>query len=205
MSNFSDDVKEFNEMYGLPTPAKPSLQSVGNPAARLKAFKDILLEEVEEIEEIITAVIERKNSPLQCLTMLADLLGDLQVYCASEMVKFGIPNAPVLGIIMQSNFSKLDATGKVIMDERGKVLKGPHYWKPEPKIEAMLAELLDPKPVTPHSEADFSTWKRDNLERFAVATSAELKLVLDDLKIALRSYRLSVTKELEVPAAVETQ
>lgn len=204
MSNFSDGIKEFNAMYGLPTPATPTLKAVGNTEARLKAFKAILLEEVEEIEEIFDAVTWQTKTPLQCLTMIADLLGDLQVYCASEMIKYGIPNAPVLDIIMQSNFSKLDATGKVIMDERGKVLKGPHYWKPEPKIEAMLTELLNPKPVAPHSVADFSTWKRDNLERFAAEAATELKTLQADLKIALRSYRLSVTKELEVLKAVET-
>jgi predicted HAD superfamily Cof-like phosphohydrolase len=72
--------------------------------------------------------------------MLADLLGDIQVYCASEMRKFGLPQDDVLSIIMQSNFSKLGADGKPIYDERGKVQKGPGYWKPEPKISAMLEE-----------------------------------------------------------------
>jgi len=28
-----------------------------------------------------------------------------------------------------------------IYDERGKVMKGPGYWKPEPKIEELLASL----------------------------------------------------------------
>ena len=27
-----------------------------------------------------------------------------------------------------------------IADERGKVMKGPNYWKPEPKIREILAE-----------------------------------------------------------------
>ena len=73
--------------------------------------------------------------------MLADLLGDLQVYCASEMTKFGLPLDGVLDVIMQSNFSKLGADGKPIYDERGKVLKGPNYWKPEPKIHQLLQSL----------------------------------------------------------------
>ncbi len=77
--------------------------------------------------------------------MLGDLLGDVQVYCASEMAKFGLPLDEVLAIIMQSNFSKLDADGKPIYDERGKVMKGPGYWKPEPKIQALLASLREGK------------------------------------------------------------
>ena len=41
---------------------------------------------------------------------------------------------------MESNFSKLGGDGKVIKDERGKILKGPNYWKPELRIKEMLKE-----------------------------------------------------------------
>ena len=139
MSAFSEDIEKFNGIYKLPVNAKPA-QDVGVPAVeRMKAFKSILLEEVDEIDEIIEAAEQGKPS-LEVLTMLADLLGDLQVYCASEMAKFGLPLDQILAIIMQSNFSKLGADGKPIYDERGKVQKGPNYWKPEPKIQALLAE-----------------------------------------------------------------
>lgn len=57
------------------------------------------------------------------------------------MAKFGIPLDETLEIIMQSNFSKMGADGKPIDDERGKLQKGPNYWKPEPRIAAMLAAL----------------------------------------------------------------
>jgi hypothetical protein len=39
---------------------------------------------------------------------------------------------------MESNFSKLDRNGEPIYDARGKVMKGPDYWKPEPKITEIL-------------------------------------------------------------------
>ncbi len=140
MNPFAQDIQKFNGIYKLPVSAMPTLE-VGVPVIeRLKAFKSILIEEVEEIEEIIEAV-ERKDAALDVLTMLADLLGDIQVYAASEMAKFGLPLDQVLAIIMQSNFSKLGADGKPIYDERGKVQKGPNYWKPEPKIKEMLAGL----------------------------------------------------------------
>jgi predicted HAD superfamily Cof-like phosphohydrolase len=54
-----------------------------------------------------------------------------------------LPLDQVLAIIMQSNFSKLGADGLPIYDERGKVMKGPNYWKPEPKIQAMLGALSE--------------------------------------------------------------
>lgn len=139
MSTFSDDIKQFNAMYALPVSEKPTLD-IGVPVAdRLRAFKSILGEELDEIDEIVAAA-EKGAPSLEVLTMLADLLGDIQVYCASEMRKFGLPQDEVLSIIMQSNFSKLGADGKPIYDERGKVQKGPGYWKPEPKISAMLGE-----------------------------------------------------------------
>jgi predicted HAD superfamily Cof-like phosphohydrolase len=144
MSDFSKDISKFNGIYKLPVNTQPTLE-VGVPAAeRMAAFKDILMEEVHEMDEIIEAQ-KSGADPVQVLTMLADLLGDIQVYCASEMAKFGLPLDQVLSIIMQSNFSKLGADGLPIYDERGKVMKGPNYWKPEPKIEALLADLMQKK------------------------------------------------------------
>jgi predicted HAD superfamily Cof-like phosphohydrolase len=137
MSAFSEDIKKFNAMYKLPVSASPTLD-VGVPVVeRLQAFKNILAEELDEIDDIVVAA-KGETPELEVLTMLADLLGDIQVYCASEMAKFGLPLDQVLGIIMQSNLSKLGADGQPIYDERGKVQKGPNYWKPEPAISALL-------------------------------------------------------------------
>ena len=47
--------------------------------------------------------------------------------------------ATALDIIMDSNESKLGADGNPIYDANGKFLKGPNYWKPEPKIRDLLA------------------------------------------------------------------
>lgn len=141
MSDFAQDIEKFNGIYKLPVHHIPTTQ-IGIPMGeRLKAFKSILSEELDEIDEIITAA-EHEENPLAVLTMLADLLGDIQVYCASEMAKFGLPLDEVLAVIMQSNFSKLGQDGKPIYDERGKVMKGPNYWKPEPKISAILAAKI---------------------------------------------------------------
>ena len=138
MSTFSEDIKRFNAMYALPVNEQPTLE-IGVPLQeRLRAFNSILGEELDEIDDIVAAA-ENAAPALEVLTMLADLLGDIQVYCASEMRKFGLPQDEVLAIIMQSNFSKLGADGKPIYDERGKVQKGPGYWKPEPKISELLA------------------------------------------------------------------
>ena len=149
MSEFQKQILAFNAMYRLPVSQKPTLD-VGVPTKqRLTDFKAILSEELNEIDEIIANADESARS-FETLTKLADLLGDLQVYCASEMAKWGIPLDDTLAIIMESNFSKMGEDGKPIYDERGKLQKGPQYWKPEPKIEKMLRnriDRLDPKRV----------------------------------------------------------
>lgn len=140
---FAQDINRFNGMYKLPVATKPSLDQLGTtPLDRLINFKKILLEEVDEIDTIIHDLENGNYPPVDSLTDIADLLGDIQVYCASEMAKFGLPLDDILAVIMESNFSKLMPDGSVKYDERGKVMKGPNYWKPEPKIKALLTTMM---------------------------------------------------------------
>ncbi len=129
----------MNAMYKLPAQEAPTLPA--NPADRLRKFKATLLDEVNEIDEIVAAC-ESKAEPIDVLVAVADLLGDVVVYCRSEALKFGLPLEEVLAIIMDSNESKLGADGKPIYDANGKFLKGPGYWKPEPKIKALLQAVI---------------------------------------------------------------
>lgn len=151
MSQFADDIQTFNQMYKFPTPQSPTVIN----SQRLIDLKDILGDENAEIDDIIEKLKQAeaqaeaaglpaipREAALEVLTMLADLLGDIQVYCASEMAKWGLPLDETLSIIMQSNFSKLDENGQPIYDNRGKLLKGPGYWKPEPKLSKMLEARL---------------------------------------------------------------
>ncbi len=135
MSTFAQSIMKFNHMYGLPVEVAPRLHA--DPLKRLNDLKAILAKELSEIDQIIAAV-ESEEAPLTILTDLADLMGDLQVYCASEMCKWGIPLDETLRIIMSSNFSKLGADGQPIVNDQGKVQKGPNYWKPEPQLAEML-------------------------------------------------------------------
>jgi len=133
--SFAKRILLMNAMYKLPAQESPSLPA--NPADRLRKFKATLLDEVNEIDDIITAC-DGQAEPIDVLVAVADLLGDIIVYCRSEALKFGLPLEDVLTIIMDSNESKLGADGKPIYDANGKFLKGPNYWKPEPKIKALL-------------------------------------------------------------------
>ena len=134
---FHDRIAQMNAMYKLPANEKPTLPA--NVAERLVRFKATLLDEVHEIDEI-SALVAKGAAPAEVLTALAYLLGDVMVYCRSEALKYGLPLEDVLDVIMDSNESKLGADGKPIYDVNGKFLKGPGYWKPEPRIKALLEQ-----------------------------------------------------------------
>lgn len=160
--SFEAMVLYFNGTYKLPISPVPSThaeslwQKEKFPEADLFSEKEtarkrmndffgsILQKELNEYKDILANLEDPEKgyqSDLDFLTDLADLLGDIMVYCASEMLRYGIPIQDTLAIIMDSNFSKLDAQGNPIYDEDGKVCKGPNYWKPEPMIKQMLLDL----------------------------------------------------------------
>lgn len=136
--SFRDRIQTMNEMYKLPIHETPHL--FADTADRLLKFKQTLLDEVAEIDDIAEQ-IRRGDDAIDVQVAIADLLGDVIVYCRSEAMKYGIPLEAVLELIMDSNESKLGADGKPIYDENGKFLKGPNYWKPEPQIKQLLASL----------------------------------------------------------------
>ena len=133
--SFAQRIALMNAMYRLPAHERPTLPE--DTAERLVRFKATLMEEVHEIDDI-TALVDRGAGAAEVLTAIADLLGDVIVYCRSEALKYGLPLEDVLDIIMDSNESKLGADGNPIYDDKGKFLKGPNYWKPEPRIRALL-------------------------------------------------------------------
>lgn len=127
--------REFNEMYDLPRPDKPTLPE--NLPLQITNFTKILRDELDEGFDVIEK-FHKGADQLELLTDVADWLHDICVYCFSEAVKYGLPSEDVLKIIMESNSSKRGENGEVLKDCFGKVLKGPNYWKPEPKVAELL-------------------------------------------------------------------
>jgi len=132
---FASRIAAMNAMYKLPANDRPTLP--GDVVDRLVKFKATLMDEVHEIDEIVK-LSKEGGAPLAIAVAIADLLGDIVVYCRSEALKYGLPLEEVLDIIMDSNESKLGTDGKPIYDANGKFLKGPGYWRPEPRIRALL-------------------------------------------------------------------
>lgn len=158
--NFELAILKMNAMYRLPIAPKPStleeikwqqakfstemlpLNELDALRKRIHDFFGITLkDEIQEHESILNGIGNTYADDTEMLVELADLLGDIQVYCASEMARFGIPNQEVLEIIMASNESKLDEKGQPIYNEQGKFMKGPNYWKPESKIRELILQL----------------------------------------------------------------
>lgn len=138
--NVFQQIRLFNEIFGLPANTRPTMlyDTRKEFNDRLVQFKHILLEEISEVDRIV----EAKNDTTTALTELADWLGDIIVYAASEMIKFGLDPETIISIIAQSNLSKLDTDGKAIIKD-GKVQKGPHYFKPEPEIARWISASMD--------------------------------------------------------------
>lgn len=134
-NNYLDDSKKFCDMYKLPTPDMPT-----DVHARLDDFLSIIQEEVEEGKDI--RIIGLDNVNVQ-LAAWADWLGDIVVYSVNEMLRLGLDPRVVLATIMDSNFSKLDTDGNPLYDERGKVMKGSNYWKPEPALLAYINQMRE--------------------------------------------------------------
>ena len=132
---FKERIAAMNAMYKLPAHDRPTLPA--DVADRLARFKATLLDEVHEIDEIVGAS-RNGGAPIDIAVAIADVLGDIIVYCRSEALKYGLPLEEVLDVIMDSNESKLGADGRPIYDANGKFLKGPNYWRPEPRIRALL-------------------------------------------------------------------
>lgn len=69
------------------------------------------------------------------LVEVADALGDMLYILCGTILTHGMQHIieDVFNEIQQSNMSKLGADGKPIYREDGKVMKGPHYRKPNLK------------------------------------------------------------------------
>ena len=157
-------IKDFNAMYGAPAPSAPTWTN--QLEERLNQFKRMIKKEVSEVEDVkndsqraawyvACSDPDYEEAVLDVMTSLSDWLIDIIVYCLSEATRHGIPIQEVFDIVMDSNASKLDENGQPIVVD-GKIMKGPNYWKPEPKIRQLLRERMygcvrvETKPQTDH-------------------------------------------------------
>ena len=116
MSNF-ESVKKFMKTFGQEVKSKSSLSS-----DKINILRINLIE--EELDELKQA-INQKN-----LLEVADALTDILYVTYGAGHAFGINLDKCFEEVQNSNMSKLGDDGKPIYSEKGKVLKGPNYFKP---------------------------------------------------------------------------
>ena len=116
MTNF-EKVGKFMETFGQEVKSKSSLSS-----EKINSLRVSLIE--EELEELKQAIKEKN------LLEVADALTDLLYVTYGAGHAFGINLDKCFNEVQKSNMSKLGLDGKPIYSDKGKVLKGPKYFKP---------------------------------------------------------------------------
>jgi predicted HAD superfamily Cof-like phosphohydrolase len=116
-------VEKFHKSFGISNNYEPTVE-LSKKDIQLRF--DLLNEENNEYIEAA------KNGDL---VEVADALGDIMYILFGTIMKHGMQHkiVEVFEEIQKSNMSKLDANGQPIYREDGKVLKGPHYFKPDIK------------------------------------------------------------------------
>ena len=116
MSNF-ESVKKFMKTFG-----QEVKERAGFPSDKIIALRfDLINEELEELKE----ALENKD-----IKEVADALTDILYVTYGAGHAFGINLDKCFEEVQNSNMSKLGEDGKPIYNDKGKVMKGPNYFKP---------------------------------------------------------------------------
>ena len=117
MSNF-ESVKTFMKTFGQEVKEK-----AGFPSDKITSLRyDLINEELEELKE----AINKKD-----IKEVADALTDILYVTYGAGHAFGINLDKCFKEVQNSNMSKLGNDGKPIYNDKGKVMKGPNYFKPD--------------------------------------------------------------------------
>ncbi len=117
MTNFKS-VKKFMEIFGQEIKEKASF-----PDDKITSLRfDLIEEELGELKE----AIDKKD-----IKEVADALTDILYVTYGAGHAFGIDLDKCFEEVQNSNMSKLGADGRPIYNDKGKVMKGPNYFKPD--------------------------------------------------------------------------
>ena len=119
MTNFGR-VKKFMETFGQEIKEKAEF-----PNEKITALRyDLIKEELQEFQD----AINKKD-----IKEVADALTDILYVTYGAGHAFGINLDKCFEEVQNSNMSKLGSDGKPIYNDKGKVMKGPKYFKPDLK------------------------------------------------------------------------
>ena len=116
MSNF-ENVKKFMKTFGQEVKEKAEF-----PSDKITSLRyDLISEELLELKDAIN------NKDIK---EVADALTDILYVTYGAGHAFGINLDKCFEEVQNSNMSKLGEDGKPIYNDKGKVMKGPNYFKP---------------------------------------------------------------------------
>ena len=117
MTNF-ESVKKFMKTFG-----QEIREKAGFPNEKITSLRyDLIKEELDELKE----AMENKD-----IKEVADALTDILYVTYGAGHAFGVDLDKCFKEVQNSNMSKSDSDGKPIYDDKGKVMKGPNYFKPD--------------------------------------------------------------------------
>ena len=120
------EVTEFHEIFGHPVNVVPTFEL-------LELRHNLISEEAKETaEELAILATQIKydadaDAIVKTKARLTKELADILYVVYGTAVALGLPLEEGFKEVHRSNLSKLDADGKPILREDGKVLKGPNY------------------------------------------------------------------------------
>ena len=117
MTNF-EKVGTFMKTFGQEVKENSSFSTDKINELRINLIK-------EELDELIEAMNKKD------LVEVADALTDILYVTYGAGHAFGINLDECFEEVQNSNMSKLDNNGKPIYNDKGKVMKGPNYFKPD--------------------------------------------------------------------------
>tara|TARA_X000001036_G_C20041973_1_gene547276 strand:+ start:84 stop:455 length:372 start_codon:yes stop_codon:yes gene_type:complete len=116
MTNF-EKVRKFMETFGQEIKEKAQF-----PNEKITSLRyDLIKEELDELKEAMD------NNDIK---EVADALTDILYVTYGAGHAFGINLDKCFEEVQNSNMSKLGSDGKPIYNDKGKVMKGPNYFKP---------------------------------------------------------------------------
>jgi len=117
MTNF-EKVRKFMETFGQEIKEKAQF-----PNEKITSLRhDLIKEELDELKEAMN------NNDIK---EVADALTDILYVTYGAGHAFGINLDKCFEEVQNSNMSKLGSDGKPIYNDKGKVMKGPDYFKPD--------------------------------------------------------------------------
>ena len=117
MTNF-ESVRKFMETFGQEIKEKAQF-----PNEKITSLRyDLIKEELDELKEAMD------NNDIK---EVADALTDILYVTYGAGHAFGINLDKCFEEVQNSNMSKLGTDGKPIYNDKGKVMKGPNYFKPD--------------------------------------------------------------------------